>query len=241
MVIALDLSTKTGWASFRNGKLDKYGTIFLNQTVEAFGPYPYNYIEASKKMASMVFDKITELEMEDPNDPITDIVIEETNASKQNYTQKIVEYVHYSVVQMLNDILCLTCMEIHYIRTGEWRKITGANKTKEEKSLNAKVSREKAKIRKKIEAEQGKEAAEKARILAKIDGHVVGKVTPKHQAIRAVKEIYGLDFQMKENDAVDAILVGTGFLRGAPLCDGTPKGKRENTNARISSKDQKAI
>lgn len=239
MVIALDLSTKTGWASFRNGKLDKYGTIFLNQTVEGFGPYPYNYIEASKKMASMVFDKITELEMEDTNDPITDIIIEETNASKQNYTQKIVEYIHYSVVQMLNDILCLTCMEIHYIRTGEWRRITGANKTKEEKSLNAKVSREKTKLRKKaISDGVTAEEIEKMRFLAKIDGKVVGKVTPKHQAIRAVKEIYNLDFQMKENDAVDAILIGTGFLRGAPLCDGTTKGKKENPNA---AKNQKAI
>jgi len=202
-VLALDVSSKTGWALFdEQGKPVKWGTLFPDKAVTEFGKYPFNYVYHAYYTADRIVEEIVL-----PNGyPMLDIVIEETNASKQNYSQKMLEYIHYALIERLGK---MGAMKVVYLRTGEWRKHVGAKMSKEEKALNSKIARIKKKTGKK---------------LAKIDGKVVGKKGRKHVAIRRVEEIFGIEMQRKEEDAADALLLGLGYLKGAPACDGTTNG-----------------
>jgi hypothetical protein len=198
MFVALDISTKTGFAIFSDKSLINYGTIFQEKSPLQFGPYPIGFVLFAEKVSQDVLSLVQ-------GSGAKEVVIEETNASRQNYSQKILEFIHFAVVKALhsNDI------KINYVRTGVWRQITDSNQSSEEKKLNAKISRIKKKTGKKI---------------AKIDGKVVGKKTRKHSSLRSFASHFGIELKRKEEDAAEAALLGLAFIRNAPVCDGTIKG-----------------
>ena len=198
MLVALDISTKTGFAVFSKESLVKYGTIFQEKTPLQFGPYPIGFVLFADKLSQDILSLVKSFGAEE-------VVIEETNASRQNYSQKILEFIHFAVVKSL----CSNQIKVNYVRTGVWRQITGSNQNAEEKKLNAKISRIKKKTGKKI---------------AKIDGKVVGKKTRKHSSIRSFANHFGIELKRKEEDAAEAALLGLAFIKGAPICDGTIKG-----------------
>lgn len=203
-VLALDISTKTGWALFENGTPVSWGTLFPDKTVKDFGAYPINFVRYCQYIAYKIIQEIVSPILNKSSDYL-EVVIEETNASKQNYSQKILEFLHFCVVESLYDL----GLNPKYIRTGEWRKFTDSKMSKEEKAINAKIA--------KIKKQTGKK-------LAKIDGKVVGKKSRKHVAIRRVEEILNIPLLRKDDDAADALLLGLAYIRGAPVCDGTTKG-----------------
>lgn len=208
-LLCLDISTKTGFAVFDDEKPVLWGTVFPDKTALDFGAYPENYVRWAEYLANRLFsvlslDHQVYLGLEDGS-PRYEVVIEETNASKQNYSQKILEYLHFCIVKRLASAGC----QVKYVRTGEWRKATASRLSKEEKALNAKIAR--------IKKQTGSK-------LAKIDGKVVGRKGRKHVALRRVEELLGIPLMRKDEDAADALLLGLGYLRGAPACDGTTKG-----------------
>jgi hypothetical protein len=203
-VLALDVSTKTGWALFQDGKPVSWGTLFPDKTVKDFGDYPINFVRLCQYLADRLVREIIVPILEKTKDYL-EVVIEETNSSKQNYSQKILEFLHFCIIESLYDL----GLNPKYIRTGEWRKYTDSKMSKEEKALNAKIA--------KIKRQTGKK-------LAKIDGKVVGKKGRKHVALRRVEEILGIELMRKDEDAADALLLGLGYLKGAPVCNGTTSG-----------------
>lgn len=198
-VLALDISSKTGYALFEKDELKSFDTLFVDQKVKDFGPYPQNYIKFAEFITDGIYKKTVI-----PFDPEV-VVIEETNASRQNYSQKTLEYIHFA----LNKKLGSEGRKVAYIRDGQWKRLVGAIQNTEERRLNQRIARLKKKTGKR---------------LAKIDGKVIGKRTRKHYALRAFKEIFGIELQRKFEDAADAALLGYAYLKGAPLCDGTAKG-----------------
>lgn len=201
-ILALDLSSKPGIAFFLDGKLKRCETIFLNHRAADFGAYPFSYV----KYAELIADKIIIVaDLLYTNHPDMEVVIEETTAGRNNYSQKLLEFVHFCVLKELRELK----VPISYVRTGVWRKAVGGNLNPDEKKLNVKVRAIKKQTNKK---------------LAKIDGKVVGKVTRKHSSLRCFKEHFGIEKQLKDNDAVEAALLGLAFLMGVPVCDGTTKG-----------------
>lgn len=214
-VIALDVSTKTGWAIFHDGQPISWGTVFPDKTVKDFGQYPQNYVLLAEYLVEQVMSKL----FGDDGDhsllrnPPFEVVIEETNAGRQNYSQKMLEFLHFVLIKRLAAL----GVTPKYIRSGEWRGATESKMTKEEKSLNAKIGRIKKKTGKK---------------LAKIDGKVVGKKGKKHVAIRRVGEIFGIELKRKDEDAADALLLGLGYINGAPACDGTTKGGKSKNKVK---------
>lgn len=198
MIVALDISTKTGFAVFSDSKLIEYGTLFQEKSPLQVGDYPIGFVHFAEKVGDDILTLVRKYESKE-------VVIEETNASRQNYSQKILEFIHFAVVKKLIE----SGVRVHYVRTGVWRQLTGSNQTSEEKKLNAKIGRIKKKTGKK---------------LAKIDGKVVGKKTRKHSAIRSFGDHFGIELKRKEEDAAEAALLGLAFLMGAPTCDGTIKG-----------------
>lgn len=190
-VLALDISTKTGWAFFENTQLVNFGTIFLDEKVGNFGEYPFNYVKYTRFIAIKIKNLIEEIKP-------TTIVIEETNRGKQRFTQKMLEWIHLSVLQELID----SGIIVRYVSSSAWRKVVGMNLTSQDKKNNKLVNEAKRK---------GK---------SKKSLGLKGKITKKHLAIRLVDQLFQLNLKMKSNDAADAILLGLAYLKGAEISQG---------------------
>lgn len=217
--VALDVSEKPGWAIFHDLTLHSSGTLWQEHKKADLGPYPYNYIQLAVEVSARIFDDVLfpVIKLMGPTDSI-DIVIEETTASSQNYSQKILEFIHAETLNLIRTAIIdsqKVITRVSYIRDGVWKRICGATQSKVERNWNARVSRNKKKRGKTIAmlvTEKGGKA------------HRVRKLNAKDYAIRALKEIHGLEFAREREDECDAILLGTAFLWGAPVCDGTDEG-----------------
>lgn len=207
-LLSLDLSTHAGWALFdlSDGPptplLLNYGVLELPSTAIKMGPgfYPWNYRHAANTIADQVLELVRKIKPDR-------IVIEETNLGKQRYSQKILEWVHKAVLDLL--ALDMDITDVTYISTSSWRSCLELRLTKEDKRSNSRLSRAKSKAKKKGQKLDKKKLG------------VKGRKNWKHLAIEFVNKKYDLALKVKDNDVADAICLGTAFLRGAGLCDGT--------------------
>jgi Holliday junction resolvasome RuvABC endonuclease subunit len=196
-LLALDLSTKTGWSLFDEGKLLLYGKVKLEDPILAYGPYPWCYTKAANEMATLVWEIVSKSE---PNV----VVIEETNLGKNRYAQKALEFIHCSVLR----ILSTTDYKLVYLSSSSWRKALELSLTKEDKKNNAKLSKAKA------------SASATGTKLDKKTLGIRGRINKKHIALRYVNKHFNLKLKVKDNDTADAICLGEAYLRGAVPCDG---------------------
>lgn len=202
-ILSLDLSTKPGWAIFLDGQLKDYDTLFLDKKVEEFGDYPFSYANCADEVVDRLFHQVVDMHEFDA------VVIEETTAGRNNYSQKILEFIHLKVIERLREHYW---EKVHYVRTGVWRKLTGANQNEEEKRHNARYRAAKKK----------KTKGDKTRV--RVNGELTRKLDKKDYAIRAFREQFGIQLEKKMEDACEAALIGLAFLKGAPVCDGTTDG-----------------
>lgn len=189
------MSSKTGWAciisSDEGMKLVEYGMILKSS--EPAGKYPANYVD----WAYQVFREIHALiERFQPDI----LVIEETVAgSKQVYSQKILEWIHFLVASYIKS----SNIEAVYQLTGTWRSEVGCVMTNEEKKKNKAVRD----FKKKVEAETGV----KPQAAYDINGKRIGLVNKKHVNIRRANEVFGAflkrPLQKKDEDEADALLL----------------------------------
>lgn len=189
-ILALDMSTKTGWASMVSTdsgiELEAYGTV--PQIHKPDGAYPANFIV----WAYAIFEEVSNLI--DTHAPDV-IVIEETAAgSKAIYTQKILEWIHFLVAKLVVDM----GVEIVYLLTEQWRRETGCLMSKEESKHNKKVRDYKNK--------------NDTSIARDINGKRIGKITRKHVNIRRANEVFGeflkVPLRKKDEDTADSLLLG---------------------------------
>lgn len=188
-ILSLDISTKTGWSlqiSAEDVTLESFGQI--DQIPEPDGQYPSVYVD----WAYLCYETIVELI--DSLHPDV-LVIEETCAGSKNvYSQKILEFIHFLVAKLIKE----TKIKAVYLLTGAWRSEVGAKMTKEESAHNKYVREYKAKNGTKLA--YGK------------DGKRIGIKTKKHINIRRANEVFGafLDkpLQKKDEDTADALMLG---------------------------------
>lgn len=200
-VLALDISTKTGWAYFLDGKLVKYGLIRLPKKVEEYGEYPWSYVNATQELVGRLSEELV-----CPYFP-KEIVVEETNGcSKARYSQKVLEFLHCQFLSRFCNLQ--KCCPIKYINSSEWRKVLGLAMSKEQKKNNAKLNKAKR------QAEKLGSTVNKAAL------GIRGKITKKHLSVTYANATYNLNLKVKDNDIADAICLGTAYLRGARICDG---------------------
>lgn len=203
-LVALDLSTKTGFAIFKLNSehpMDAMAAdLLVYETIMAKGSkqaYPMDYIERAEDVAEQIWARIHALDIAKN---IVTVVIEETNGSKSRYTQKILEFIHYAVlVKLIGRIVAVT-----YVNTSDWRKTVGIYLTKEEKKKNQELSKAKSAAKKKGEKLDKKKLG------------ITGKITKKHLAVSMANEIFNLNLKQKDNDQAEAILIGYAHLLGAP-------------------------
>lgn len=216
-VLALDLSTNTGWALLEGemGQIPRIietGTVANDQPVSAFGEFPWNTYDAALSIASRVSQEIDHLAHQPdstwkPRGLADVIVIEQTNKPGRfgnRYSQKLLEFIHCLLLGMLKDRVRYPNINVVYVNTSDWRKIVGANLTKADKALNVKV--------RKLKKAGDKEALKKL--------GVRGKIGKKHVAVRYVNQTFGLNLKMKDHDVADAICQGVAFFLGVKHCDG---------------------
>jgi hypothetical protein len=189
-ILALDISTKTGWSVAEiddNGyKLLESGT--LDQQKKPDQKYPLNYI----LWALHCYNDISNLlKLHEPDH----IVIEETSkGSKNNYSQKILEWIHHLVAEhMCQSDFTAT---YNYFYTEEWRRICGCIMNDEEKRQNKNI-REQRKLG--------------VKVVKNLEGKRIGKITKKHTNVRRANEIFGLDLKLKNEDQADSLLLGYAY------------------------------
>jgi len=197
------MSTKTGWAilEMEKGKCELIDCGVLKQTPEPEGyEYPFSYL----KWSNMCFDQIAKIWDTKANPEV--VVIEETaKGSRNSFTQKILEFIHFRMALWLQDE-CEQNPELkyRYYLTEEWRRIAGCQQNAAEKKNNAKRSREKAKAKKKGEA---------TTVIKDKEGNRLGRVTKKHVNVRRCNEVFGTEFILKDEDKADACLLGYAYYK----------------------------
>lgn len=207
-VLGLDLSTKPGFALITDKKLMFYGTLdnteLFKKAKKSYN-YPESYLKATDQIVYNIYELIESLI---PNYGIIDVVvIEETTGSHNNYSQKILEFIHYSLCKLLLE----NQFKIVYIRDGVWKKMMGAHMTKDEKNNNAKISRLKRELGVKIVRKDKK-------------GNKLRKVSKKDAYIRAANSMFNLSLKRKDEDQAAAILLARCYFDNPPLCDGNITG-----------------
>lgn len=133
-VLALDISTHTGWAFFRNAQLVNYGMIDVQ--IEDFNIkdptkselYPMNIINAANKMAHELWNLIV------TSRPHL-IVLENTVKGKNRNTQRVLEFIHKALLDKIAENFSFV-----YMDPSEWRSILNMRLSKEDKKNNCLVS-----------------------------------------------------------------------------------------------------
>jgi len=201
-VLALDLSSSTGWAVVQrdNGKfrLVGKGLIATGRPVLDYGDYPWAYLHVAGLIASSVLCIAKTY-------PVDRIIIEETNKGQNRYHQKLLEFIHCRVLDVLG---AHGLTHVSYVNTKDWRKQLGISLSKADKRANAKLSKAK-RVANSIGSKLDKKAL-----------GISGRITWKHLSVRYANERYGLNLKIKDNDIADAICIGTAYLDGAPICTG---------------------
>ncbi len=189
-VLALDMSTKTGWALMVSSDtgclLESYGQI--PQIHRPDGQYPESFID----WAYMVYAEIVKIIDQTAPDVL---VIEETAAgSKAIYTQKILEWIHFLVAKLIKEYH----IKAVYLMTEEWRRATGCLMSKEESKRNKAVKKYKE--------------DNETMIARDINGKRIGRITRKHVNIRRANEVFGeflkTPLRKKDEDLADSLLLG---------------------------------
>lgn len=188
-VLALDISTKTGWTLLVSGPVDYilegYGKI--KQLEMPDSPYPGSYVQ----WAYSCYEKI--LELIDQHHPDVLVIEETSSGSKDAHSQKILEFIHFLVAKLILE----TGIKSYYYMTEEWRRVVGCLMTKEEKKKN--------KLRSDIKKKTG------AKLARDTNGKIIGKVSRKHVNVRRANEVFGefltVPLKMKDEDTADSLLL----------------------------------
>lgn len=240
MVLALDISTSSGWAIFEDGKPTYFGQIKCKvEGNERSEDYPYNYY----KMAETMADELCQLAIKYYPEFI---VVEETNKGKNRYHQKQLEYIHCMFVGRIKGLAKLESKcQLRYISTSRWRKVLNIGLDSEQRIFNKQIKVERDQHKQKLHLEfckkyewemklkidqalgkriknqiakeysdiiESEVNAEMRKFRVKRESKVVGKINPKHLSINYVNEKFKMNFKTKDNDISDAFCIGTAFI-----------------------------
>jgi hypothetical protein len=147
-LLALDISTKTGWAIFENGAYKTSGAldkVFIedfnvNKEPQKSSAYPWNIIDAADQVSRSILALY--------NEHLPDVlVLEDTNKGRNRATQRALEWIHSAVLKILRP----NGKSIKYMDSSDWRKTVGLKLNPDQKKNNKEVSagKKRGKINKK--------------------------------------------------------------------------------------------
>jgi Holliday junction resolvasome RuvABC endonuclease subunit len=190
-ILALDTSTKTGWSLIVSDGKDF--TLEANGQIDAMKrpddiPYPEQFLVWAEKC----FERV---EWIIDNYKPDVLVIEETSSgSKNNYDQKILEWIHFLLASKIKR----DSIKAVYVMSEQWRRETGCKMTKEESKHNKDVKKYKE--------------ANDTNIAYDANGKRIGRLTRKHINIRRANEVFSKylkePLRKKDEDTADSLLLG---------------------------------
>lgn len=201
-LLALDISSKCGWALFVDSKLEKYGKVSATAPVLAADgkDYPWNLVDSINKLATQiqrcVIDNLPDV-----------VVIENTNLGRQRTTQRFLEWLHLAVLERIQ--YQVARHDIKYINSSDWRSKVDMKKSAEDRKNNRLISEIKRKAKK-----LPKEERQKFINKLKKEYGITGRITLKHLSVRLANERYELDLKQGQNDEADAMLLGQSHIDG---------------------------
>lgn len=208
--LGLDLSTKTGYAILKDGKLETYGKVFAKDSKHI--PLEYGMIFQAKSIASEI---VLLVEKWSPQV----ICIEQTNLGRSRTTQKKLEFIHYAVLDSLPEQFK---SKVVYIDTSAWRSTLNINFSKDQRNHNKFMSLERRINIIKNNPVPSKQDVIKLNKLQKDFDKIKnskltlsrGKINAKHLAVEYINAKYSLKLKFKDNDEADAIcLAEMGILK----------------------------
>jgi hypothetical protein len=137
-LLALDISTNTGWALFDSNPTSLVAHGLLEVSVEDFNVnnkpetrsiYPRNIKDAADAMALQIYNLCRGYEP-------SIIVIENTVRGRNRNTQRLLEWIHKSVYDLLGSEF-----RVLYLDPSQWRKILELRLSKDDKDHNAQVKK----------------------------------------------------------------------------------------------------
>jgi hypothetical protein len=136
-ILSLDISSKTGFALHDNENLLEHGLIRVeikdfnvNDDPNKQPAYPKNLKDAAREMADLL---LVLIQRTNPQE----IVIENTVKGKNRHTQRLLEWLHFAVIENIYSIN----RDFHYLDPSEWRSILEIRLSKEDKKNNRMVSK----------------------------------------------------------------------------------------------------
>ena len=210
-ILALDLSTHTGWAAYGGpSKPLMYDTFHI----PIVGEYPYAHLDAAGEVAQRSVALVAEY--------TPDVVVIEETSRGYGHSQKVLEFIHCQTLLLLRE---RHAVKVVYLKTGEWRRAIGLGLTAEQRHQN-KLARAAVKGRPcptcatkrkrtcPLCAGKGAlpmTAAEKA--ANKAAAGVKGVTNQKHLAVAWANETYKppIPFLMKDNNTCEALALGQAF------------------------------
>lgn len=186
-VLSLDLSTKSGWAVFENGKLSNYGRIDIVDKKDIKNKIDYkNFNNATLvSIFQALYEFYTRFNLLMKEIKPDFVVIEQTNLGRQRISQKVLEWLHLLICLIV--VTHIRQFPI-YIDSSDWRKTVGLRLSKDDKKHNKDIRKRKGR----------------------------GIINKKHLALRIANEkfldVFGSPLKVKDNDIADAVLVGVAWL-----------------------------
>ena len=211
-LLALDLSTSTGWAIFTDSGPTDCG-IITKRVEWGDAEYPRNFILVADDIADQVMGVLRS----HPN--ITDVVVEEINKTSSRFgsrhAQKILDMIHYTVTKALFSLP----VRVHYINTSDWRRILGlsvADTRKRAKPFLLELKR----LKKELSLATDKASKKLAK--DKLDTHkaqlrklcIHGKIDKKSISVAYCNATWGTDFKKGDDDIADAHCQAQAYLLG---------------------------
>ncbi len=135
-LLALDISTNTGWAFFEDGNLKHTGIINCKDSDIDYKNFSIDSTAAMIFAAytlSFTIQKLIILYN------IDEVVIEQTNKGRSRYTQKLLEWLHFQVIIMILQQLQKYPI---YLDSSQWRSLVGLKMSKEDKKHNANLKKD---------------------------------------------------------------------------------------------------
>lgn len=185
-ILALDISTKTGWALFdlsKEIKLINYGLLTSKEVGIKYDDFNDTSIELILKTVTNFNTLLLKTIAETKPDFI---VVEQTNLGRQRIVQKLLEWLHFCCINTVRES---TGKYPSFLDSSEWRKTVGLKLSKEDREHN-----------KVIKKTKGRGKINKKHLAVRIANEVF------KNDLRDVLKI-------KDNDIADAILLGLAFCK----------------------------
>lgn len=237
-ILALDISTKTGWAIFNDGVAQpvsfgvRISPIDVNDS-----PYPVNFVAVARSHAAWIRNLVrTELFLDGRTlNNFDAIVIEETNKTGRfgsRHSQKLLEFLHYVTVETILESYSVD--QIKYVNTSDWRKKLNLSVAETKKLAKPKL-REFEALKKALLSE--KDRAKKQVLKGNLDllkrdlkaRCIHGKIDKKSIAVAFANANWALSLKKGDNDIADALCLGEAFRRGVHTLTNKDIFDRNNT------------